>query len=573
MPKLSVKKCNIPATDITALYGCEKPLAYALYHRNIRNSDAVKRYVNTAEYPFEPITKLKGVKEAFEILSSSIKKKDKIYIYGDYDADGVMSTTIMYKGLKALGAHVHYFIPDRVEDGYGLNESVVKRIIAEGTDLIITCDNGITAVKQLELAKNSGVKTIVLDHHETAFEETNEGKRDILPSADALVDAMMQDCGFSFTEMCAGGLCYRFICGFYEYLGVELKNKNEFLELAAVATICDVVALKEDNRAIAAEGLRLMSAGSSNIGLKALIELKELKKVTSYAIGFVIGPCINASGRLDSASIAVELFITEDVKRAKQLAEKLNDFNEERKAITVDAFEKISANIEASSLIDDKVIVVYDKDTHESVAGIIAGRIREKYNRPAIVITRGEKCCKGSGRSIEKYDMVKSLYSHKDLMVGCGGHKLAAGLSIEEENIDKLRIALNESCMLTEDDMVPLIRLDAVLNFNDITIKAADELNILSPFGKANEMPVFGILNAIAENIRFVGTEGKIVSLVLTDGNKSVRAVDFNNYEQWIERLNKGSDPIKLDVVFSLEVNEYIGYRNPQLVLKAVRFS
>ncbi len=574
MLKWRIKKCSVDAGDLVRFYGVRKPLAYALYNRKIRNRDELKRYIDVDSFAFQNITDLSGVKEAFDIIKEALDKNSKIYIYGDYDADGVMSTSIMYKGLYGLGADVHYFIPNRVEDGYGLNDKAVERLIDEGAELIITCDNGITAASQIELAKRHGVKTVILDHHEPPFEEKGSVKYDILPDADAVVDAKIQNCGYEYTQMCAGGLCYRFICGLYGFLGKKLDNRDELCELAAVATICDVVDLTGENRAIASRGLEIINHGSNNLGLKTLIELKELKSINSYSVGFVIGPCINASGRLDSAKIAVELFVTGSTKRARELAVMLNDFNEERKAITQECLERIAENIEKSSIVNDKIIVVYDKDTHESVAGIIAGRLRERYGRPSIVLTKAERGAKGSGRSVESYDMFKGLYEVKNLMTKFGGHTMAAGLSIDEENIDKLRIRLNENCSLSLEDMSPVLRMEAVLDLEDISVESAEELNILAPFGKANEKPLYGIKNVTATNIRFVGKDKNIVSCVLDNGERRVRAVDFDNYEIWREALDKEGQTIEsvnVDAVFALEVNEYNGYRNPQLVIKDIR--
>ena len=574
MLKWRIKKCSVDAGDLVRFYGVRKPLAYALYNRKIRNRDELKRYIDVDSFAFQNITDLSGVKEAFDIIKEALDKNSKIYIYGDYDADGVMSTSIMYKGLYGLGADVHYFIPNRVEDGYGPNDKAVERLIDEGAELIITCDNGITAGAQIELAKKHGVKTVILDHHEPPFEEKDGVKHDILPDADAVVDAKIQNCGYEFTQMCAGGLCYRFICGLYSFLGKKLDNKDELCELAAVATICDVVDLTGENRAIASRGLEIINHGSNNLGLKTLIELKELKSINSYSVGFVIGPCINASGRLDSAKIAVELFVTGSTKRARELAVMLNDFNEERKAITQECLERIAENIEKSSIVNDKIIVVYDKDTHESVAGIIAGRLRERYGRPSIVLTKAERGAKGSGRSVESYDMFKGLYEVKNLMTKFGGHTMAAGLSIDEENIDKLRKKLNENCSLSLEDMSPVLRMEAVLDLEDVSVVSAEELNILAHFGKVNEKPLYGIKNVTAENIRFVGKDKNIVSCVLDNGERRVRAVDFDNYEIWREALDKEGQTIEsvnVDAVFALEVNEYNGYRNPQLVIKDIR--
>lgn len=562
-------------------YGVRKPLAYALYNRKIRNRDEIKRYIDTDNFCFENIENLSGVKEAFSIIKEAINKKKKIFIYGDYDADGVMSTSIMYKGLYGLEADVNYFIPNRVEDGYGLNDKAVEKLIDEGAELIITCDNGISAISQIQLAKSKGIKVIILDHHEPPFEELNEVKNEILPDADAVVDAKIENCGYKFTQMCAGGLCYRFICGLYKFLGRKLEFCDELCELAAVATICDVVDLVDENRAIAAKGLKFINSGSRNLGLKTLIELKEIKSVNSYSIGFVIGPCINASGRLDSAKIAVELFVTNDIKRAMELAEQLNNFNEERKSITVDCLDRITNNIENSDLKEDKIIVVYDKETHESVAGIIAGRIKERYCRPAIVLTNAEEGVKGSGRSVEAYNMFKGLLRVKDIMIKFGGHTMAAGMSLEEHNIEIFRQRLNNECALTFEEMSPVLRVETILDIEDISVESAGELNILAPFGKANEKPLFGIKNVIAENIRFVGSEGNIVLFNIERNGKRVKAVDFDNYDLWIKWLNdNGYDEgnyrfarINIDTVFTLDVNEYNGYTNPQIIIKDIRMT
>lgn len=562
-------------------YGVRKPLAYALYNRKIRNKDEIKRYIDTDNFCFENIENLSGVKEAFSIIKEAINKKKKIFIYGDYDADGVMSTSIMYKGLYGLEADVNYFIPNRVEDGYGLNDKAVEKLIDEGAELIITCDNGISAISQIQLAKSKGVKVIILDHHEPPFGELNGVKNEILPDADAVVDAKIENCGYKFTQMCAGGLCYRFICGLYKFLGRKLEFCDELCELAAVATICDVVDLVDENRAIAVKGLKFINSGSRNLGLKTLIELKEIKSVNSYSIGFVIGPCINASGRLDSAKIAVELFVTNDIKRAMELAEQLNNFNEERKSITVDCLDRITNNIENSDLKEDKIIVVYDKETHESVAGIIAGRIKERYCRPAIVLTNAEEGVKGSGRSVEAYNMFKGLLRVKDIMIKFGGHTMAAGMSLEEHNIEIFRQRLNNECALTFEEMSPVLRVETILDIEDISVESAGELNILAPFGKANEKPLFGIKNVIAENIRFVGSEGNIVSFNIERNGKRVKAVDFDNYDLWIKWLNdNGYDEgnyrfarINIDTVFTLDVNEYNGYTNPQIIIKDIRMT
>lgn len=576
MSKWYVKKCGVSSTELMNFYGTNKPLAYALYHRKIRDKNKLKNYIETENFSFQSINDLKDVLKAYSIIEKALLENKKICIYGDYDADGVMSTTIMYKALKGLGANVHYFIPDRVEDGYGLNERAVKDIINKGTNVIITCDNGISALNQIDIAKKMGVEIIILDHHEPIIENDIE----VLPNADAVVDAKIKDCGYEFTQMCAGGLCYRFVCGLYDYLGKELNNKRELCELASVATICDVVDLVDDNRAIASQGLKFINEGSANLGLKTLIKVKEIKGVNSYTVGFVIGPCINASGRLDSAKIAVELFITDSELRANELANTLNDFNEKRKAITFDCLDRIIDNIEASSLINDKIIVAYDEDTHESVAGIIAGRLRERYSRPAIVLTNGSEGVKGSGRSVEKYNMFKGLTEVKNFLNKFGGHTMAAGLSLDRDKIEGFRKAINDNCSFSIEELEPGVRAESILNLEDITINSVEELNILAPFGKGNEKPVYALKRVNATNIRFVGQENNIVSFVITDGKNKIRAVDFDNCDLWRDYLSgNGYDDnsvigafLTIDAMCSLDINEYNGYRNPQIIIKDIRF-
>ena len=577
MANWRIKKCSVEANKLMNFYGKGKPLAYSLYHKKVRNRDEIKKYIDYENFEFEDINNLKGVKEAFQIIEKFIKSKELIYIYGDYDADGVMSTSIMYKGLKQLGANVKYFIPDRVEDGYGLNINAIKDLIEQGTKLIITCDNGISAIEQIEFAIERNVKVIVLDHHEPVYIEEDFEKIEILPRANAVVDAKIKDCGYKFKVMCAGGLCFRFICGLYEYLGVKLENEEELCELATIATVCDVVDLCGENRALVKRGIKSINTNVKNKGLKTLMEVKDLKEVTSYSIGFVIGPCVNASGRLDSAKIAVQLFISEDNEEILRLAMALSEFNEERKDITARGLERIVEKIESSDLIKDKIIIVYDDETHESVAGIIAGRLREKYKRPAIVLTKSEDGAKGSGRSVEKYNMFEELNKVRSLMTKFGGHTMAVGLSIEKNMIDIFRKSVNNNCEMSIEELESDVKIDCVLELEDVTIKNIEELDILSPFGKGNEKPIFAIRNSIATNIRFVGKEKNIVSFKIYDGRKIVKAIDFDNYEKWIEfiesrNINIEEDIINFDAIINLDINEYLDNISPQIIIKEVKF-
>ncbi len=579
MAKWTIRKCSVAPQKLMSFYGCGKPLAYALYNRGIRNRKQLGEYTDTDNFIFESFMDFNDAEKAFAIVKNAVDKGKKICVYGDYDVDGVMSTVILYKGLLALGANVVYKIPHRVDDGYGLGEKAVEDM--KDIDLLITCDNGISSSKAVALAKAKGMEVIILDHHEPPFRESNGVRENILPPADAVIDAKVKGCGYSYDQMCAGALCYRFIKAFYGYMAKELYNERELLIFAAVATICDVVDLTGENRAIAKRGIELINEHIPNTGLKKLVELRDIKNVSAYHIGFIIGPCINAGGRLDTAKTAVELFTAEDEKRAEELAALLIDYNEERKEMTARGVDEITELIENTSLKNDRIIVALSHNIHESIAGIIAGRIKEKYHRPTIVLTKTEKGVKGSGRSIDAYNMFEELYKVKDIMLKFGGHTMAAGLSIEEGNVSLLREKLNENCDLTSEDMQPVIRLDAQLYLDDIVVENIEELDVLAPYGKANERPVFASKDINFLFIRFVGSEKNIVSLTVEDtSGRRLRAVDFDNYDKWIYKLeekgfntdNSSSARLKGDIAYTLDINEFNGSRNPQLIVKDVRF-
>ena len=410
MSKWFIRPCKVDIGNMCRKMGINVPLALALQSKGLNTPKKVKDYFNTENYNFGDITKLIGVKRSFEIIEKAINERKKIFIYGDYDDDGVTSTVILYKSLKALGADVFYYIPNRVKDGYGLNVNAIERLIEKGMDLLITCDNGIAAIEEIKYAKEKGIDVVIYDHHEPVIKDGKE----VLPEADSVTDAKIENCGYDFTVMCAGGLCYRVMKAFYEYLGEKYTLEEEMVIFAGIATVCDVVDLIGENRAIAKRSLELINANIENTGLKHLVDINSLESVNEFHYGFVLGPCINACGRLEDASIAVELFIEENENRASELALKLFELNAERKAITLDSTEKIIDEVENSTLIEDKVLVVYDKELHESIAGIVAGRLKERYNKPAIVLTRAENGVKGSCRSIDKYNIFEALNNEKE---------------------------------------------------------------------------------------------------------------------------------------------------------------
>ena len=565
MSKWFIRPCKVDIGNMCRKMGINVPLALALQSKGLNTPKKVKDYFNTENYNFGDITKLIGVKRSFEIIEKAINERKKIFIYGDYDVDGVTSTVILYKSLKALGADVFYYIPNRVKDGYGLNVNAIERLIEKGMDLLITCDNGIAAIEEIKYAKEKGIDVVIYDHHEPVIKDGKE----VLPEADSVTDAKIENCGYDFTVMCAGGLCYRVMKAFYEYLGEKYTLEEEMVIFAGIATVCDVVDLIGENRAIAKRSLELINANIENTGLKHLVDINSLESVNEFHYG-----------RLEDASIAVELFIEENENRASELALKLFELNAERKAITLDSTEKIIDEVENSTLIEDKVLVVYDKELHESIAGIVAGRLKERYNKPAIVLTRAENGVKGSCRSIDKYNIFEALNNEKEYLGKFGGHKLAAGLSLPEENVEKFRCSINQHCSLKEEDFEQVYYIDGQLPFDFISIDGVEELDIMHPFGTSNTKPIFGTKNLSCRNIRFLGENKTIVAMELVDkSGNSNRAIMFNGgdrIEEILLRRNYSKEncrdaEINIDALYTLEINEYKEYRNVQLNIKDFR--
>lgn len=576
MSKWFIRPCKVDIGNMCRKMGINVPLALALQAKGLNTPKKVKDYFNTENYSFGDITELIGVKRSFEIIEKAINENKKIFIYGDYDVDGVTSTVILYKSLKALGANVFYYIPNRVTDGYGLNINAIERLIGKGMELLITCDNGIAAIEEIKYAKEKGIDVVIYDHHEPVIKDGKE----ILPEADSVTDAKIENCGYDFTVMCAGGLCYRVMKAFYEYLGQKYTLEKEMVIFAGIATVCDVVDLIGENRAIAKRSLELINDSIENTGLRHLVDINSLESINEFHYGFVLGPCINACGRLEDASIAVELFIQENEAKAGELALKLFELNAERKAITLDSTDRIINEVENSNLIEDKVLVVYDKELHESIAGIVAGRLKERYNKPAIVLTKSENGVKGSCRSIDKYNIFEALNKEKEYLGKFGGHKLAAGLSLPEENVEKFRCSINQHCSLNKEDFEQVFYIDGQLPFDFISLDGAEELDIMHPFGTSNTKPIFGTKDLTCRNIRFLGENKTIVAMELADkSGNSNRAIMFNGGDRIEDILLKKNyskencrdAEINIDALYTLEINEYKYYRNVQLNIKDFR--
>ena len=563
-------------------------VAKLLVNRGIYRIEDAKKFLNPQIGYFYKSDKMKDLYKSVKLLKEHIDSGKKILIVGDYDVDGVISTYVLYKCLSRLNANVYYHIPDRIKEGYGINEVIIKNAKKEEVDLIITCDNGISAIEQIKLAKELGIAVIVTDHHDVPFKEDIDGNREfIIPSADCVVNPKQSDCKYPFKGLCGAGVVYKLIEALFEEYSINKEEVIDLLQYVAIATVCDVVDLVDENRIIVKKGLELLN-NTNNIGLNALYEetgVKE-KSITVYTIGFVLGPSINASGRLEQAFWALELLLSDDVNKAKQLAEKLNELNKERQDLTKEGVDKAISIIEENNMQHEKVLVVYLDNIHESIAGIIAGRIREKYNLPTIILTKAHDGAKGSGRSIEEYNMFEELLKCKDLLGKFGGHPMAAGMSIPIENIEQFRERLNSLHTLTEEDILVKVQIDMPLSLKKISYGLIDEISLLEPYGKANPKPTFGIKKLKLLEAKVLGKNKNVLKLKLTDGTLGIEGIYFGDIEgfektikdefgedEYSRVFNGRSNSIYLDLVCFPEINEYMGNKKIQLFINNYRIS
>ena len=516
--------------EIGKKYGIDQVTARIMRNRDIITDEEINSYLNGTMDMLPSPYLLKDVKKAAGILAEKIKSGKKICIIGDYDIDGVQSSYILWEGIENLGGKVYVTIPDRIKDGYGVNEQLVEAAIEEGADTILTCDNGIAAADALKRAKENGLTVIVTDHHEIPFCEENGERKGILPDADAIVNPKQKDCAYPFKEICGAVVAWHLIRVLYDMTGKGMEQADVFIENAAFATIGDVMELQHENRILVKEGLKRLNQTKS-IGMRSLIASNKLDLggIKAYHIGFVLGPCLNASGRLDTAKKALLLLKTKDEVYAGKLAEELVELNASRKSLTEKGIEDAVQNIEKQGLSEDKVLVIYLPECHESIAGIIAGRIRERYHRPVYVLTNAKEGVKGSGRSIEGYSMYEELCKCQDLLDKFGGHPMAAGCSMQRENVDIFRKRLNDRCTLTKKDLQPKIRIDVPMTLEYLSEKLIHEFSVLEPFGKGNEKPVFADKELRVRDIRIVGTNRKFVRMKLVDKkNRSYPAICFD---------------------------------------------
>ena len=553
---------------ISQKFGVDPVIARLIRNRDQITDEEIEQYLYGTMEKLHSWKQMKGMEDALKMIEQKIREKKKIRIIGDYDIDGVCSTYILLTGLRKAGANADIDIPDRMKDGYGISRELIDRAREAKIDTIITCDNGISAIEQIAYAKRLGMTVIVTYHHEIPYEEQQDGTiRTILPDADVIVNPKQPGCPYPFKGICGAMVAYKLICGLFERAGFSSHAHEELIEFAAIATVGDVMDLADENRILVKEGLRRIT-NTSNKGLKALILVNNLegKPISAYHIGFVLGPCINASGRLSTAKRALELLMAEDEKKAAELAVDLKALNESRKEMTAKGVEEAVQMIETSHMDSDRVLVIYLPKCHESLAGIIAGRIRERYAKPVFVLTKGEEGVKGSGRSIEAYHMFKELVKCKALLSKFGGHPMAAGLSLPEENVDAFRKLLNDNCALTEEEMAEKVRIDVPMPISYVNMPLIRQLNLLEPFGKGNTKPLFAQKNIKITGCRVFGKNRNVVKMKLYDENGfEADGVWFGAGDAFVERIREKE---RWSVAYYPSINAYNGRESIEIIVQ-----
>ncbi|TFZ39541.1 single-stranded-DNA-specific exonuclease RecJ [Soehngenia longivitae] len=576
------KKGNIE--KISNEFKISKILAKLLINRDITDNDNIYKFLYPkieSQYDGELMN---DFSTAINLIKSKISQRKKIRIIGDYDVDGITSVYILYDCLKKIGADIDYYIPHRINDGYGINKTIVLEAKAQGIDTIITCDNGISQLEPLEIAKNMGMTYIITDHHDIAIDNNNIDNP-IFKLADAVINPHKYSCKYPNKNICGAGIAYKIARNLQKTYSIANYNTN-YLEFVALATVCDVVDLRDENRIFVVEGLNKIKT-TENVGLKTLLRKTGLmdKNITTYHIGFIIGPILNASGRLESALLALELFVTNEIDRIDEISDKLIVLNQERKDMTEIGVNSVIKIIE-ENFLNDNVLVVYEPTIHESIAGIIAGRVKEKYNKPTIVLTKSKNNIKGSARSIDEYHMYNELYKCKEILLNFGGHPMAAGLSLEKSNIDNLRHKLNNLSKLTKENIANKIYIDMPLPLSSVDEKLIQEINILNPFGTGNPKPLFGAKNINILKLNVLGKNDNVLKFVVEHKGKIYNNIilfqslnEFSNSlklfygDNNLEELLLGKEnSSKIDIIYYPELNVYNGITQVQFIIKNYRF-
>lgn len=567
--------------------GISEVLARCLVNRGLTDPEKIIVFLHPSlEDLYNPFL-LKDMEKACDILQAKIISGKTVRIVGDYDVDGVVSTYILYRTLKMLGAKVDYEIPDRIHDGYGINMRIVEEAKEQRIDTLLTCDNGIVAMEQVSKAKEYGMTVIITDHHNLLESEDNSV---LIPEADAVINPKRPDCPYPFKGLCGAAVAYKLAVALLERFDIPDKDgyEKELLSYTAIATVCDVMELVDENRIIVKHGLDMLR-NTSNTGLLSLMDVCRINKenLSAFHLGFIIGPCLNASGRLDTAKKGLCLLLADNKKEALELAVNLRSLNEARKDMTEKCVEKATALIEKGNMLGDKVLVVYIPECHESIAGIIAGRLRERYHRPAIVLADSAESeyVKGSGRSINEYNMIEELSKHRDLFIKVGGHPMAAGLSMLPENIEILRKVLNENAPLTEEMLKPRVTIDVLLPLGYLNEKLVNELRLLEPFGNGNSKPLFAEKDLTVKSIMIIGNNSNGIKMrVRNQYGREMDALYFGDIDRFFSYINDTYGPdevwrlktgrgsnIKLTVTYYPNINEYNGYKSIQIMIQNYR--
>lgn len=568
---LITKKADF--NELAKEFGMSPMLARIIRNRDVITHEEIDFYLNgTPERMHDP-KQMKDMEKGAELLFAKIKDGKSIRVIGDYDADGVCASYILKKGCACLGADVSVQIPHRVADGYGLNMRLIEEAHLDGVDTIVTCDNGIAAAGEIAYAKNCGMTVIVTDHHEVPYEEMGGERREVLPQADAVINPKQAECGYPYKGICGALVAYKLIQVLFELAGYDGEQVlAELMEFAAIATVCDVMDLLDENRVVVKYGLKHLN-DSQNPGLRKLIEVCDLadRQISCYHVGFVIGPCLNATGRLDSAMQALRLFEATEEGECRSLAVSLRAMNDERKSMTERGVEAAVQTIETSGQAENPILVVYLPECHESIAGIIAGRLKEKYYKPVFVLTDGEEGLKGSGRSVEAYSMYEGLCGVKDLLDKFGGHKMAAGLSLKPEFLEPFRCRINENAKLTEADLTPKVRIDIPMPLVYASREFVAELERLEPFGNGNRKPLFAQKDVKIRNCVVRGKNRNVVGFTLEDaGGYYVSGVYFGEADAFVQQVKEHGG--RINIVYYPELNEYRSNTSLQMVVSHYSF-
>lgn len=562
---VSAKKADFEA--IGKKYHITPMTARIIRNRDVVGDEAIRRYLQGTVADLYSPWLLYGMKEGISLLQQAVLEGKKIRVIGDYDIDGVCSTYILLTGLKKIGADVDTVIPDRIKDGYGINEQLIEQAKNDGVQVIVTCDNGIAAYHQIAYAKELGIQVVVTDHHEVPFEETENGRVEKLPPAQVIINPKQENCTYPWKGLCGGVVAWKLVAALYEAYGVPAEEAYHLLEFAAIATVGDIMELQDENRIIVKEGLKRIHH-TKNTGLKSLIEVNGLDKesIGAYHIGFVLGPCINAGGRLDTAKRALELFSSEDKETADRLAGDLKALNDSRKELTREGVAEAIRQVLETGRRSERVLVIYLPDCHESIAGIIAGKVKERFYRPTIVLTDAEEGVKGSGRSIPGYHMFEELSKVGELFTKFGGHPMAAGMSLPRENLAKLRKQLNENCRLTEDDMIEKVSIDIAMPIQYINEGFIEELKVLEPFGNGNSKPLFAERDFHVLRSQILGKNKNTVKIYgVNSAGCHMEGLYFGEPEELIKLLEKKDN---LSITYYPTVNEFRGQKTLQIMIQ-----